>query len=216
MATLYSIGGNAASAIVSTSGMSLTITATNYALQHIFLPSLKICFGLLLASRISGIKGVAQIESTLRKFLTTSLVGTTTLFSFFLVFKTNISVASDGLTARTIRFAGSFIPVVGSTLGESVRTVMTGISMIKSSVGFVGVFILLAITLPTLLQIVITKTSFDLASTVSAVLGSEKEGEFLKNVSSIFNFLIAVTFTICILFMFELTVFIFISPALGG
>lgn len=216
MATLYSLGGNVSSAIVNSSGMTLTITATNYAVQHIFLPFLKICFGLLLAGKISGIKGINHVKKTLRDLLTTSLIGTTTLFSVFLVFKTNISVASDGLAARTIKFAGSFIPVIGSPLGESVRTVMTGITMIKNSVGFVGIFILIATTLPTILQVVLTKFVFDFSSSLSYVLGNESEGEFLKNISSIFNFLIAVTFTISILFMFELTVFIFISPALGG
>ncbi len=216
MAMLYSLGGNVSSAVVSTSGISLAITATNYAVQHIFLPSIKVCYGLILASRISGIKGISHIEKTIRNFLTTTLVGTTTLFSVFLIFKTNISVASDSLAARTIRFAGSFIPVIGSPLGESVRTVMTGVSMIKSSVGFVGIYILLITTLPTVIQVIITKFTFDITATLSYVLGNEKEGDFLKNISSIFNFLIAVTVTICVLFLLELTVFVFVSPALGG
>ena len=48
------------------------------------------------------------------------------------------------------------------------------------------------------------------------MLGCEAEGKIMKEFSSILNFALALTVTVSILFVFELSVFINTSLALGG
>ena len=216
MTLLYTLGGNAASSIVNSMGISFTLTLFNFIIQHLVTPVLKICFGLTIAGEVGALKGVTQITKTIKIIITVLLSAVITIFSIFLLFKTNLSVASDSVAARTVKFAGSFIPVIGSPLGESVRSIMSGLSLIKSSTGYIGIIIVFLLTVPTVLQLILTKFSLELSSSLAHILGSEKEGNILKEFASLFNYLLAITVSVVILFLFELIVFVTISPALGG
>lgn len=216
MALLFTMGGNISTAVTSSYGMAFTITFINTVLQYVLVPVLNICFGLCIASRLSGFSGINEITKTVKKIITIILVAIVTLFSIYLMFKSNLSLATDGITVRTIKFAGSFVPVIGGALGETVRSVVSGLSVIKNSVGYVGIIVVLIITLPTLLYLTANKISMDLMSSFSKMLGCTKEGEFLEEFSSLINFSLAVTLCVGILFVFELTIFISISPALAG
>lgn len=216
MTFLYTMGGNVSTAIVNSSGLAILLTFSNSVLYSYMLPLSKICFGLTIAGNVGNLKGVSEITKTLKGFFTITLSGIMTLFSIFLLFKTNLSASADSAATRTIKFAGSFIPVIGSALGETVRSLMTGISLIKSSVGFLGIFIIFVITLPIFLKILSAKICIDLSVVVSSLLGCERESIFLKEISGIINFVLAINFTTSLMFVFELIVFVIISPALGA
>lgn len=216
MTFLYTMGGNVSTAIVNSSGLAILLTFSNSVLNSCMLPLSKICFGLTIAGNIGNLKGVSEITKTLKGFFTITLSGIMTLFSIFLLFKTNLSASADSAATRTIKFAGSFIPVIGSALGETVRSLMTGISLIKSSVGFLGIIIIFIITLPIFLKILSAKICIDLSVVVSSLLGCERESIFLKEISGIINFVLAINFTTSLMFVFELIVFVIISPALGA
>ncbi len=215
MTLLYTMGGNVSTAIVNSSGLAMILTFSNGIVYSCILPLSKICFGLTLAGNVGNIKGVSETIKTLKNFLTITLSGIITLFSIFLLFKTNLSASADGAASRTIKFAGSFIPVIGSALGETVRSLMTGLKIIKSSVGFLGIIIVLAITLPVFFKTLSAKICIDISVVISSLLGCEKESSFLKNIGGIINFLLAIIFTTSLMFVFELIVFVVISPSLG-
>ncbi|MBQ6702869.1 MAG: hypothetical protein IJN17_07950 [Clostridia bacterium] len=216
MALIYTMGGNATAAVVSTSGITFIISILNVIFQHGMLPLIKICYGLSIAEAVGAINGIREITKTVKNIYTFVLSTSMTLLSIFLLFKTNIAASADGAAARTIKFAGSFIPIIGSAIGESIRTVMSGVELIKNSVGFVGIIILIVITLPTLLHILTTKICIDISSGIASVLECEKESALLKELSSILGFSLAITVCVAILLLFEMTVFISISPVLGG
>lgn len=216
MTLLYTMGGNVSTAIVNSSGLAFLLTVTNGILHSCLLPLSKICFGLTIAGSVGNLKGISEISKTVKSFFTLTLSGLMTVFSIFLLFKTNLSASADGAATRTIKFAGSFIPVVGSALGETVRSLMTGVSLIKSSVGFLGIIIVIAITLPLFLKILSAKICIDVSVIAASLLGCEKESLFLKEISGVINFLLSIYFTTSLMFVFELIVFVTISPALGA
>ena len=139
-----------------------------------------------------------------------------TVFSIILLFKTNLSASADSAATRTIKFAGSFIPVVGSALGETVRSLMTGVNLIKSSVGFLGIIIVIVLILPLFLKIISAKICIDVSVIAASLLECKKESAFLKEISGVINFLLSIYFTTSLMFVFELIVFVTISPALGA
>ena len=216
MTFLYTVGGNVSTAVVNSSGLAIILTLSNSMIRSCVLPLSKVCFGLTLAGNIGGLKGVSEITKILKNFFILLLSGIMTFFSIFLLFKTNLAASADSVASRTIKFAGSFIPVIGSALGETVRSLMTGVSLMKNSVGFLGIIIILVITLPVLLKILSAKICIDISVIVSSLFGSEKESVFLKEVAGIMNFILAINFTSSLMFVFELIVFVIISPALGG
>lgn len=216
MTLLYTLGGNVSSAVVNTTGIAFVSTITSTLIKNTLYPLVNVSFGLAIASKLTPNDSINHIGKTVRNLFITLFSGLITLFSIFLLFKTNLSASADGAVARTVRFAGSFIPVIGSALGESVRSVMAGLQLIKSSVGTVGIIIVIAITLPPLLKLLLTKLMVDAASIAAMLLNCSKEADLLKDLSSIIGFLLAIIFIISILFILVLTVFISISPALGG
>ncbi len=216
MTLLYTMGGNVSTAIVNSSGLAILLTFSNGILYSCMLPLSKICFGLTLVGNIGNIKGISEVSKTVKSFFTITLSGIMTMFSIFLFFKTNLSASADSAATRTIKFAGSFIPVVGSALGETVRSLMSGVSLIKNSVGFLGIILIIVITLPVFLKILSTKICIDLSALTASLLGCEKECCFLKEVSGVINFLLAINCTASLMFVFELIVFVIISPALGA
>lgn len=215
MTFLYTLGGNVSTAIVNSSSLAILLTFSNKFVYSCILPLSKICFGLTIAGNIGNIKGVSKISKTLKSVFTLIFSTLITVFSIFLFFKTNLSASADSAATRTIKFAGSFIPVIGSALGESVRSLMSGISLIKSSVGFFGIILIVVITLPIFIKILSTKICIDIAAFTASLLGCEKESVFLKETSGVINFLIAINFSTSLMFIFELIIFVTISPALG-
>ncbi len=215
MTLLYTLGGNVSTAVVNSSGTAITLTLINTVCQNGLFPFLKTLFGFSLTSSIGGFKGVDEISKSVRTIFTVVLSSMMTIFSIFLLFKTNLAISSDGVAARSIKFAGSFIPVVGSALGDSVRSIMSGLGLIKSASGFVGIMIVLWITLPVLLTVISNKICFDFAGGIAFMLGCENEGKMMKGLSSMLNFVLALAVSISVLFVFELTIFINTSLVLG-
>ncbi len=216
MTLLYTMGGNISTAVVNSSGLAIMLTILNTVIKSFMLPLTKICFGLTIAGGVGNIKGISEITKYIKNFFTVTLSGIMTVFSIFLLFKTNLSASADGAAARTIKFAGSFIPIIGSALGESVRSLMSGLNLIKSSVGFIGIVIIIVITLPTLFNILTTKMCIDLSVVIASILDCKKESQLLKEFSGLLAFFLAISLCTAVLFVFELTVFVLISPALGA
>jgi len=216
MTLLYTAGGNLSTAVGNSTGTAILLTIMNYILQHALFPILKICFGLSIACTIGGINGISEIIKSIKSFFAFALSGVMTIFSIFLAFKTCISASADGVTARTVKFAGSFVPIVGSALGESVKNIMAGLSLIKSSVGFIGIIVIIFITVPPLLSVFINKFCLNLCAGTAYLFGCDTHGAFIKEINSLLGFLLAVILCVSVVFIFELTLFIMISPAFGG
>ncbi len=216
MTLIYTAGGNVSTSVVNSTGIAVMLTIMNVICQNGLLPILKVCFGLTFAGSIGSLKGMESIVKNLKSLFSFVLSGMVTILSIILLFRTNIATASDGVAVRSVKFAGSFIPVVGGALGESVRSIMSGLNLIKNSVGYIGIVIILFITLPVVIKILLNKFCISAASSISELLGCEKEGKLLKEFSSVLDLALAVTVTVSVMFIFELTVFVSTGLALGG
>ena len=216
MSALCLMGGNVTSATVFPAGLAFLLTIINKITTSGLIPMLNICFGLSVAGIIGNMPGISFITGSIKKLFTIVLTGALTLLSVFVMFKTMLSSASDGVMARGIKFAGSFVPIVGSALGESVRGVMSGLDLIKKSVGFIGLIIILVITLPPVITLILNLLCAEFLSGMASVLRCEKESLLLKEYSGLLGALLSVSFCLSVTLIFVLTVYINLSSALGG
>ncbi len=216
MTSLYIFAGNISTSIVNTTGLSFLLTLINTVFTNFLYPLISICFGLTIAGNASNNKGISQINKTIRTIYNFVLTALITILSIYLLFKTNLSLAADNVTSRSIKFAGSFIPIIGGALGESVRSIMSGLSLIKNSVGMIGLFIVFAITLPVISNLILKKICIDISSAAAVILGCNEEADLLKDISGIINSVLALVFAVTVLFILELVIFVSISPSLGG
>lgn len=67
--------------------------------------------------------------------------------------------------------AGSFIPVVGSAVGDALGSVYTCLKLLKSTVGAFGIFAVILIFLPALLETLVWQLALNLTAAIGDVFG---------------------------------------------
>lgn len=81
-----------------------------------------------------------------------SLVGT--VFSGIVTLKGVLSEGADNLATKSIRFVvGRSLPVVGGAVSESYSSLLTGLRLIKNTVGIFGIITVIVVVLPSVLQL---------------------------------------------------------------
>lgn len=192
MASLYAFGGAAASGAASASGLAVFLTALSAICSKVILPLLQISFALCLSSAIPGGINLSSVTSLVRNTATILLSFAFTLMGFVLYLQTAVAAASDSFFSRSVRFAsGVFVPVIGSMLGDASRTVISSVSVIKSTVGAAGVVVILSLVLPPFLITVLHKFLLSLCSVLAKSLGCERESAFLCDLGGVLGILMA-------------------------
>ena len=121
MTLIYSFGGNLGSAALNSTVTAFILTFTNDMMYSYAYPLIKICFGLSIVSNFGCLEGLNTITKTVKNIFTAALTGGVTLFSVFLIFKTNIAASAD------IQYA--FIFPETSRLGRLYPTAYQGIGI---------------------------------------------------------------------------------------
>ena len=104
--------------------------------------------------------------------------------------------------------SSTVIPVVGGSVGETLRTVAAGVQYLKSVVGIGGILLVAFLLLPTLLSLIMTRFVFLLASGIAEILGCENEGKFLSELGNLYGCMIAVVSMSSVMFILALTIFV--------
>ena len=95
--------------------------------------------------------------------------------------KTAVAAKADMLGIRSIRFAvNSVVPVIGSSISEGLLSIQAYSSLIKSSVGIVGIVAVVLVFLPAIIETAVWRISLSFCSVLSDVFGD-------KSVSSVLN-----------------------------
>ncbi|MBQ2119263.1 MAG: hypothetical protein II192_09410 [Clostridia bacterium] len=147
--------------------------------------------GLLLALALASAVlpfDLGGISRWIKRLFSLALALASAALSAVLAFQTNISAARDGLALRAVRFAaGSFIPVVGASLGEAFRTVAGSLAFLKTTIGWASVAVVLGLLLPLLLSLLLFRFSLGAASACARMIGCTAESGFLEEVSGVFG-----------------------------
>ena len=131
-----------------------------------------------------------------------------TLLLALLSSQNTLCAAADSTGARTAKLVSStIIPTVGGSVGETLRTVASGVQYLKSVVGISGIFFILLLLLPTLL-------AFLLGSGVAEILGCEGEGKLLGELGSVYGCMTSVVAMTSVMFILALNLFVRTATAL--
>ena len=110
----------------------------------IILPIITTSFILSIVSNISDRIQVRNLAKFFKSGVIWILGFVITIFVGLLSLEGTLTSNVDGITIKGIKTATStFVPVVGKALGDSVETVLGATSIIKNSIGFVGIIIVL-------------------------------------------------------------------------
>ena len=130
---------------------------------------------------------LSAISEIIRKTMITVLTGAAGLFTGFLSLKSVLSSAADGLVAKGVKMASSFVPVVGGALGEAYSSVTASISLLKSTIGIYVITALFVTGIPVAINLALWVLALRVACAVSDLLDCRVCSEIIKNTAFIFT-----------------------------
>ena len=188
---LYSAGGNTATAGVSGSALSIFTFTAEEVFSKMALPFFGAMFCLVTVSS-SGALMLDGFIRTLKKSYTNLITLVMSVFCAILASQSLIASARDSVSLRAVKFiTSSSLPVVGSSVGETLKTLAAGVSLLRKSVGVIGIVMILIMTLPTLILLLLNGSALNFCSSLAETLGCNKEKALLEGISGIYGCLCA-------------------------
>ena len=199
-----------------TSTLYLFLTVCEALCAKTVLPVCCFCTALALCHTLTPDLGMRGLGSAVKKVYTFSLGMIMTLLLASLASQTTLTAAADCTAARAAKLVSSTaIPVVGGSVGDTLRTVASGVGYLKSVVGIGGIVCLCLLILPILLSLILTRLAFLLGSGVADLLGCESEGRLIYELGTVYGCMIAVVAMSGVMFILALCLFIKTAVAVG-
>ena len=198
------------------SGMFLTMA--NFSAQVICaaaLPVLQVYLALNTAGGLCGIGGVADGCELLAKAVKWLLGLVSVLFGAVLGLQSVLAQNADTLAMKTGKFLiSSSIPVVGSVASDAMGSVLSGLRVLKGSLGFAAIAVLAIDFLPVLVQSAFYYLAYQLGGAVSKAFGLNRAGRVLEGMGQAVG--ICVSFLVFFFMLVVLSTALMITMGEGG
>jgi stage III sporulation protein AE len=160
--------------------------ALNFISSNVFLPIVNSFMGISVCSSIRRDLNMGSIVSALRNLITKAISALSAIFVSYLSLKTAVASRADALGLRSVRFAiNSVVPIIGSSISEGLLSIQSYSSLIKTSVGIVGIIAISAIFLPAIINITLWRLSISAANICSKVFFDSESSTVLEAFSSV-------------------------------
>ena len=168
--------------------------ALNFISSNVFLPIVNSFMGISVCSSIRRDLNMGSIVSALRNLITKAISALSAIFVSYLSLKTAVASRADALGLRSVRFAiNSVVPIIGSSISEGLLSIQSYSSLIKTSVGIVGIIAISAIFLPAIINITLWRLSISAANICSKVFFDSESSTVLEAFSNVLLILSMVT-----------------------
>ncbi|MBQ5911385.1 MAG: hypothetical protein IIW94_05195 [Clostridia bacterium] len=204
-AGILALSGKAATA----SGMSFlllfAVGIVGSLSSFVIVPLMSCYLGVAVASSVMPNGATNRLGEGIKKAAVWILSLTLTLFLGLLSIQTTVNNAADNLGLKTAKFMiGSFIPVAGGALSETLGTLIGSLGLLKSSVGMFAVVAIAAIVLPVVIELLIWRLILMALGIASELLGVGIKTDILSAADSVLAVLIGVMLFVGALFIISL------------
>ena len=157
----------------STNSMLLMLSqGLSFISANIFMPLINCFLALGICSSLRKELNLDNLVNSLRKGITTLVSVISSLFISILSIKTSVSARADVLGIRSLRFLiNSVVPVIGGSVSEGLLSIQSYSSLIKSSVGIIGIIAIALLFLPSIIEILLWRFVLSVSSLFSDVFG---------------------------------------------
>lgn len=160
--------GALSSASVTIAALSLLLSLIGELCCGMLLPFQKLCFALDLSAAITENKGLSLLTSKTERLFLFLLGGLSAFLMACFSLQNIVSAKTDSAAIRAFRFtAGGLVPLVGSALSESSRVLLSGLELLKSTIGGIGIAVILVTLLGPLLKLFLSSFCFSLAASLA-------------------------------------------------
>lgn len=217
MGGLYAMGGNVAAAVANHGTMSIFLSVLEHVIARTVLPVAGICLCLGLLDALSGKGQLRSLGFLIKRTYTWTFALLMLILCGVLGLQTTLAKGSDGLAMRSLRFAaGSFLPVVGGSVSEALRTVAGSVVYLRSVAGTAAILVLFFAFLPIFLSVLLNRVVFLLGGAMAKLMGCDGEEKLLSELSSVYGYFLSVIASLFVTVTFSLTLFARCAVAGGG
>lgn len=190
--------------IITVSGKPLTAFAYNGLLlgtvqivsivsKSILIPLCGSYLALVICSSVTNQIDINNFMKTLKTILMWILGFLLTVFVAILTIKSFVASSADTVTMKAGKYvAGSFIPVIGGVISDTLSVLQGSIGVIKSSIGTFGIIVIFISFIPSIVSILLMNISIKLAQIVSDMLAVKKVSGLLNSTSFVLTFMQAI------------------------
>ena len=205
---VWAMGGNVSTATSSTSTLYIFLNVCEGICGKSVVPVCCLFSVFALCNSLSSEIGLSGLSGSLKKSYTTFLGIIMTVLVASLASSTVLTSAADSTSARAAKIiSANVIPVVGASVGDTLRTVATSVQYLKGIIGIGGTIFIALMLLPLLVSLLLTRSAFLLAAGVARAVGCGAEGSFLSELGGVYSIMVAVVSMSSVMFIFALTIF---------
>ena len=194
---------------------ALLLTAAEVTVQiiaFVIIPVASAVLALAIAGAFSEVSPAMRLSLALKKAIGYVMTLTFTVFLGLLSVQTAISTAADSVSLKTVKFmVGSFVPVAGSALSETISTLGSSVKILQSGVGVYGIFAVLFTVLPVAAELVLWRFAFFIGKTAGDMLGVGEGTKIISAVDATVALLLGTLLFVGALFIIALAVVLKVS-----
>lgn len=165
--------------------------------SELLVPILNVFLSLSIVSSLSSkmnFKGISNTAMTVFKWMLGCVM---TIFVAVLGLQTIVGSSADGVGIRTTKFMiNSFVPVVGSALGEALGAIQGSVRLLKSGVGAFGLIAIGFVFIPPLIECILWILSLNICAAIGDVFNLKTISDLLRSTSKVVGLIVAITLCI--------------------
>ena len=203
VATAASTGATTMGAAAVTTFVSMQVFI--YICKTVLLPLVSVIAAFSLCDkfgRTAYLKGINTILKQILKWSTGLMI---TVYGVVVGMQTQTAASFDSLAGKSIKYAiGSFVPVVGSALSDSLETVITSAKAVTNALGVAGILGVGYICAVPLINICVISLSFKLAAAIASVTSEKRVSAVISEISESIGRVALILMSVAIMFIISL------------
>jgi len=212
---LWALGGDVRTGLAQSAGVTLMTSVFSCVNSRLLEPLAGGLAALCAAASLSDL--TPGISAAVKKLFVTALGFMMTVFTFVLGIQTQLSKSADTLAMRSVRFAFSgFVPVVGSLVGESARSVSAALSAVRASAGTLIAAAVVTVVAAPLIAAAIFKLCLRLGAFFASLCSMKELAGLFGGLNDACSLVLALLLSSGVYFIISASFFIFSGAALGG
>lgn len=206
---IWAMGGNVSTASTGSATLYVFLSMCESLCAKTVLPVCLILTVVALSTAISPDLRLGGVSGAVKKTYNFVLGLVMTLLVSVLGLQTTLTSSADGIGAKTAKLVSStVIPIVGGSVGDTLRSVAGSAQYIKSVFGISAIVFILFLVLPTLISILLSRAVFVLTGGVADMLGCDQESRLLGEIGNIYGCMLGVVSMSAVMFILGFAIFV--------
>ncbi len=178
-------------------------------IDKLIIPLVMISMTLSIVSNFSKEVSVDRLSKFVKKSATWILAIMLTIFVGTLSLEGTLGKSVDNLTSKTAKaIVSDFIPVVGKIVGDTAETIIGCSKILKSTLGILGVIVVLGIVIVPIVKIAILWLEFKLTACICEIVADEKIVKLIEQVSDCYQILLGILIAVSAMLIIGVTIVI--------